>query len=123
PEVVRDAAELAALGPIEEPVFAQRYHPLDGPPRKIYAIGGELFGVLRRQAERPLFPLSRELPDLARRCGAAFGSDLSGVAIVESGGRPYVVDMKSFPSFRGVPDAPRQLADKSSAAASLLQRG
>ena len=123
PEVVRDAAELAALGPIEEPVFAQRYHPLDGPPRKIYAIGGELFGVLRRQAERPLFPLSRELTDLARRCGAAFGIDLFGVDIVESGGRPYVVDMKSFPSFRGVPDAPRRLADYISAAAERVLRG
>src|SRR5438309_1274215 len=123
PEVVRDAAELAALGPIEEPVFAQRYHPLDGPPRKIYAIGGELFGVLRRQPERPLFPLSRELTDLARRCGAAFGIDLFGVDIVESGGRPYVVDMKSFPSFRGVPEAPRRLADYISAAAERVLRG
>jgi predicted glycosyltransferase len=123
PAVVRDAAELAALGPIEEPVFAQRYHPLDGPPRKIYAIGGEFFGVLGRQPERQLFPLSRELADLARRCGAAFGIDLFGVDIVESGGQPYVINMKSFPSFKGVPDASRRLADYISAAAERVLRG
>src|SRR2546427_366592 len=45
--VVRDAAELAALPPISEPVFAQRYHASDGPDRKIYSIGNEIFGVLR----------------------------------------------------------------------------
>src|SRR5439155_1621559 len=45
--VVTNAAELAALAPIEEPVFAQRYHAPDGPARKIYSIGSELFGVLR----------------------------------------------------------------------------
>src|SRR5437016_4641854 len=44
---VRDAAELAALPPISEPVFAQRYHASDGPDRKIYSIGNEIFGVLR----------------------------------------------------------------------------
>src|SRR2546430_10592361 len=47
PEVVTNAAELATLGPIEEPVFAQRYHPPDGPDRIVYSIGSELFGVLR----------------------------------------------------------------------------
>src|SRR5207245_463220 len=108
PEVVRDAAELAALGLIEEPVFAQRYHPQDGPARKLYAIGGELFGVLRRPPARTPFAPSAELADIAQRCGAAFGIDLFGVDIVESEGRAYVVDMASFPSFKGVPDAPRR---------------
>ena len=109
PEVVTNAAELAALGPIEEPVFAQRYHPPDGPDRTVYSIGSELFGVLRGP-DGGAFPLSPELVDIARRCGAAVGIDLFGVNVVESGGRAYVVDMSSFPSFRGVPDAPRRVA-------------
>src|SRR3989442_637256 len=108
-EVVRDAAELAALGPIEEPVFAQRYHPPDGPDRLVYSIGSELFGVLRGP-ERAPFALSPELVDIARRCGAALGIDLFGIDVVESAGRAYVVDMSSFPSFRGVPDAARRVA-------------
>ena len=109
PEVVTNAAELAALGPSEEPVFAQRYHPPDGPDRLVYSIGSELFGVLRGP-ERAPFALSPELVDIARRCGAALGIDLFGVNVVESAGRAYVVDMSSFPSFRGVPDAARRVA-------------
>src|SRR5947209_6250469 len=109
PEVVTNAAELAALGPSEEPVFAQRYHPPDGPDRMVYSIGSELFGVLRGP-EGAAFALSPELVDIARRCGAALGIDLFGVNVVESAGRAYVVDMSSFPAFRGVPDAARRVA-------------
>ncbi|HYT72857.1 MAG TPA: NUDIX domain-containing protein [Gemmatimonadales bacterium] len=131
-DVVTNAAELAALGPIDEPVFAQRYHAPDGggPTRKIYAIGGDLFGTLRfrpartseEQQARP-FPLSPELVDLARRCGAAFGIDLFGVDVVESGGQAYVIDMSGFPAFKGVPDAPLRLAQYIYAAAARAARG
>ena len=38
------------------------------------------------------------------RCGEAFGIDLFGVDIIERDGTPYIVDMNSFPGFRGVPD-------------------
>src|SRR5436309_2819081 len=51
--VVRDRAELAALPPISEPGFAQRYHASDGPDRKIYSIGSEIFGVLAPWPLRP----------------------------------------------------------------------
>jgi predicted glycosyltransferase/glutathione synthase/RimK-type ligase-like ATP-grasp enzyme len=116
--VVTNAAELAALGPMEEPVFAQRYHPADRPlDQKIYSIGNELFGVLRVRPGRPSagkeacpFPLSPELERLARQCGTAFGIDLFSVSIAESAGRVYVVDMSSFPGFKGVPDACERLA-------------
>src|SRR5437763_1626152 len=114
--VVRDAAELAALPPISEPVFAQRYHASDGPDRKIYSIGSEIFGVLRswparthREKLGQAFTPDAELVDITRRCGAALGIDLFGVTVVQSGGKPYVVDMTSIPGFKGVPDAPRRL--------------
>src|SRR5947207_4312461 len=42
--VVRNDVELAAVNCGREPVFAQRYHPNDGRDRKIYSIGGRLFG-------------------------------------------------------------------------------
>jgi len=116
--VVRDAAELAALPPISEPVFAQRYHASDGPDRKIYSIGSEIFGVLRswparthREKVGQPFTPDPELVDITRRCGAALGTDLFGVTVVESGGKPYVVDMTSIPGFKGVPDAARRLAE------------
>src|SRR5439155_21713148 len=111
--------QLGALALIKAPVFAQRYHPPDrgDPNRKIYTLGSELFGVTRtwpartyeEKRGRPC-TLSPELVDIARRCGAAFGIDLFSVDIVESGGRPFVVDMSSFPTFKGVPDAPLRVA-------------
>ncbi len=130
-EVVTNAAELAALGPMEEPVFAQRYHAPDRPMhRKIYSIGSERFGVVRvRPARTPEekvgdpFTLTPEHEDIARRCGAAFGIDLFSVDVVESDGRTYVIDISSFPGFKGVPDAPQRLARHVYAAAERAVRG
>ena len=115
--VIRKPAELAEVNCGREPVFAQRYHANDGRDRKIYAIGGRLFGVKkvfprRTEEEKCGEPvtLSPELREIALRCGRAFGIDLFGVDIIESEGVPYVVDMCSIPGFKGVPDAPRLLA-------------
>src|SRR6266705_5492309 len=128
--IVRSHAELAEVNCGREPVFAQRYVPNDGRDRKIYAIGGQIFGVkkvfTRRTEEEKQgepFPLPPELRDLALRCGRAFGIDLYGVDIIESEGMPYVVDMCSIPGFKGVPDAPRLLAQHFYAAAERAARG
>jgi ribosomal protein S6--L-glutamate ligase len=116
--VVRSAAELAEL-PYDRhlPVFAQRYHPPQGRDRKIYVIGARLFGVKKvfpRQTEAEKrgepFPLTPELREIALRCGQAFGIDLYGVDVVESGGMRYVVDMDGIPGYKGVPHAPQLLA-------------
>ncbi len=128
-QVVRTAAELAAVPQRpREPVFAQRYLPHDGRDRKIYAIGDRLFGVKkvfprRTDAEKrgEPFVLSAELGDIAERCGRAFGAQLYGVDIVVSGGQPYVVDMGTAPGYKGVPDAPRLVAEYLYAAASSLE--
>ena len=129
--IVRHSAELASVPRNRrEPVFAQRYHPPQGPDRKIYAIGGRLFGVTkvfprRTAAEKhgePFTP-TPELRDLALRCGRAFGIDLYGVDIIESEGQPYVVDVSSLPGFKGVPDAPRLLAQHICAAAERAAGG
>jgi ribosomal protein S6--L-glutamate ligase len=98
-------------------ILAQRYHPPDGRDLKIYVIGGRVFGVekefpARTEEEkhgRPFSPTA-EQRDLALRCGEAFGIDLYGVDLIESEGRPYVVDMGSLPGFKGVPDAGTLLA-------------
>src|SRR6266700_450726 len=129
--VVSDAAELAALGPMEEPVFAQRYHAPDGPMhRKLYSIGSDRFGVLRVRPARTLeekrgnpFTLTPELEDIARRCGSAFGIDLFGLDVVEREGRTYVIDISSFPGFKGVPHGARRLARYIYGAAERAVRG
>jgi len=128
--VVREASELAGERGEGNLVFAQRYHEPEGVDRKIYCIGGEVFGVLRnwppRSYEEKLgepFAVTPELQAIVARCGEAFGIDLFGVDVVMSEGRPWVVDMQAFPGFKGVPDAARRLSDYLWAAASRAAAG
>ena len=128
--VVRSVAELAAVPAGKDPVFAQRYHPPQGRDRKMYVIGGRVFGVkkvfpARTDAEKhgePFTPTA-ELREIVVRCGQAFGIDLYSIDIIESEGKPYVVDMCSIPGCRGVPDGPSHLASYLYAAAERAARG
>jgi ribosomal protein S6--L-glutamate ligase len=111
-------------------IFAQRYHKPEGRDRKIYVIGGQVFGVKRvwpaRTYEEKLgepFTITPELREIAMACGRAFGIELYGLDIIMSDGRPYVVDISSFPGFKGVPDASLRLADYIYAAAERALRG
>jgi ribosomal protein S6--L-glutamate ligase len=111
-------------------IFAQRYHKPEGRDRKIYVIGGQVFGVKRvwpaRTYEEKLgepFIITSELREIALACGRAFGIELYGLDIIMSDGRPYVVDISSFPGFKGVPDASLRLADYLYAAAERALRG
>lgn len=116
--IVWDADELDDIPADEGPVFAQRYHKPEGEDHKIYVIGGQMFGVKRifpaKTYEEKIgepFTISSELREIALRCGRAFGVELFGFDVIMSGGKPYVVDIQSFPGFKGVPDAALRLAD------------
>jgi ribosomal protein S6--L-glutamate ligase len=111
-------------------IFAQRYHKPEGRDRKIYVIGGQVFGVKRvwpaRTYEEKLgepFKITEEVREIALACGAALGIELYGLDIIVSDGHPYVVDISSFPGFKGVPDASLRLADYIYAAAERVLRG
>jgi ribosomal protein S6--L-glutamate ligase len=116
--VIWDPEELDNLPSDQEPILAQRYHKPNGRDRKIYCIAGQVFGVKRvwppRSYEEKLgepFTITPELREIALRCGEAFGIDLYGLDVIESDGGHYVVDVSSFPGFKGVPDAALRLAD------------
>lgn len=111
-------------------LLGQRFHPPKGRDLKIYVIGARVLGVrkpfpARSEEEKcgePFVP-TPEQRDLALRCGEVFGIDLYGVDLIESDGRPWIVDMSSLPGFKGVPHAPRLLADYFHAAALRAARG
>jgi ribosomal protein S6--L-glutamate ligase len=127
--LVRSRAELTR-GDDGRPVLAQRYHEPEGLDRKLYRIGDEVFCVERRwparsyeeKVGRPI-AVGPELRALADRCANALGVELFGFDVVMSGGRPYVVDVSSFPGFKGVPEAPGRLADYIAAAARRARDG
>ncbi|MDN5570910.1 MAG: ATP-grasp domain-containing protein [Propionibacteriaceae bacterium] len=121
--VVRGADDVPEdLG--EEETLAQRYVAPDGLDRKIYRIGEEVFCVVRvwppvtlQDKYGRLMPLDPATEEIARACGDVLGTDVYGVDIVEHEGRPWVVDLSSFPGFKGVPDAGVRLAERIMAAA------
>jgi ribosomal protein S6--L-glutamate ligase len=116
-QVVRTRKEIERLQHDGKPILAQRYHKPRGRDRKLYRIGDEIFGVARvwpaRSYEEKLgepFTVEPELRELVLRCGEPFGISLYGVDVVVAD-RPYVVDMSSFPGFKGVPGAAERLAE------------
>jgi ribosomal protein S6--L-glutamate ligase len=50
--------------------------------------------------------------EVALGCGRAFGVGLYGVDLITSGGKPYIVDINTFPGFKGVPNAAGLLAEQ-----------
>jgi ribosomal protein S6--L-glutamate ligase len=116
--VVWDVDHLDDISTNMEMVFVQRYQKPEGLDHKIYCIGGQVFGVERvwpcktyeDKMGKP-FSITPELRDIALRCGNAFGVELYGLDVIWSDGKPYVVDISSFPGFAGVPDAALRIAD------------
>lgn len=116
--IVRTREELDAIPSDGELLFAQEYLEPDGRDHKIYRIGERYFGVMRvfpaRTYEEKLgepFEVSADLRELGDRCARALGVDLFGLDVITSGGTASVVDVNTFPGFKGVPDAGALLAD------------
>ncbi len=115
--IVHDRDGLAAL-PVGTPWLAMRYYRPEGEDLKLYRIGDEVFGVERvfpaktyaQKLGRP-YPVPDDLRDIVLRCGDAFGISVYGVDVIRSRGRLWVVDMSSFPGFKGVPAAGRRIVD------------
>jgi ribosomal protein S6--L-glutamate ligase len=115
--VVRDPEELAALPPPETPVLVQEYVEGNGEDLKVYVIGDEVSAVRKpfspdsfTRPGRPC-PVTPEVRDIALRCGRAFGLALYGLDIVEGARGPFVVDLNTFPGYKGVPDVAPRIAD------------
>jgi ribosomal protein S6--L-glutamate ligase len=115
--LVRTAADLAALSRATVPMLVQEH--IDGPGEdlKVYVVGTEVFAV-----QKPFSPTSftrpgrpcevgRELREIARSCGTALGLGLYGLDVIEGPDGPVVVDVNTFPGYKGVPDVAPLIAD------------
>jgi ribosomal protein S6--L-glutamate ligase len=115
--VVRSPMDLALVPPPEAPVIVQDYVGSGGEDLKVYVVGEEVFAV-----RKPFSPTSFAVPgrpcpvdprvrDIALRCGRAFGLGLYGLDVVEGPGGPWVVDVNTFPGYKGVPGVAPRIAD------------
>ena len=118
-QIVKTEDELSTVITEDGVVFAQRYYQPDGRDHKLYVIGDRVFGVRRVWPPKTLedklgepFDVPDEMREVALGCGRAFGVGLYGVDLITSGGKPYVVDINTFPGFKGVPNAAALLAEQ-----------
>ena len=101
------------------PHFAQAYDHGSAEDIKVYVIGSDVFAIRGKAAvagplrpeDRRLCPVTREINGIALSIAGLFGLDVCGIDIVETQRGLAVVDVNSFPSFNGVPQAAERLAD------------
>ena len=100
---------------IDEPVIIQEFVPADGWDIKLWVIGQQIFAARRRsslagEASGQDFPIPTEqLPgswrSISLKVGRVFDLHLYGLDLIASDRGPVVVDVNSFPGFRGVAGA------------------
>jgi ribosomal protein S6--L-glutamate ligase len=115
--LVHDAVDLAALGRPTVPMLVQEYVEGRGEDLKVYVVGEEVFAVRKpfsaTSFTRPGRPceVDGELREIARACGRALGLGLYGLDLVEGPEGRVVVDVNTFPGYKGVPDVAPLIAD------------
>jgi ribosomal protein S6--L-glutamate ligase len=115
--VVRSASDLAALPPPAVPMLVQEHVNGSGEDLKVYVVGTEVFAVRkpfsRTSFTRPGRPceVDGELRKIARTCGRALGLGLYGLDVIEGRQGRVVVDVNTFPGYKGVLDVAPLIAD------------
>ena len=105
----------------QEPVILQALVASDGWDIKVWVIDQHIYAARRRtpleaNASKEDFPLTtsdmpEQLSHIIREIGRVFHLHLYGVDLLMTEQGPMVVDINSFPGFRGVPDADTALVN------------
>ena len=101
--------------PFPGPYLVEERIATDGWDRKLYVVGRECRGLLKkwpREEGTASLPFSPDagLCDLALRAGQALGLEIYGADFVIGPDGPVIVDVNPFPSFKGIPDAASLIA-------------
>lgn len=114
---VRGVEDLQALATewSQEPVVLQEFAAGDGWDIKLWVIDQQIFAARRRtpleanapKEDHPIAPgeLPPDWAHITREIGRVFNLQLYGVDLLVTERGPIVVDVNSFPGFRGVPGA------------------
>lgn len=122
-DFVRSRAALEALAAdwSQEPIVLQEYAESDGWDIKMWVIDRQIFAARRRTPLEPNAPkediviapqdLPQEWADITHEIGRVFNLRLYGVDLLVTNKGPMIVDVNSFPGFRGVPGADSALVE------------
>lgn len=112
------STDLPESAPYPGPYLLQELVPGEGIDRKLYVVGQQVFGVLRRwpartlasKQGRPYHPTPAERTT-ALAAGEALGLEAFGVDLLGDPDDPVVVDVNPMPGFQGVPGIAGPLSD------------
>ena len=117
----RAALEFLATDWSQEPIVLQEYAESDGWDIKMWVIDQQIFAARRRTPLEPNAPkedipiapqdLPQEWGTIALEIGRVFNLRLYGVDLLVTNKGPMIVDVNSFPGFRGVPGADTALVE------------
>ena len=117
----RVALEALAADWSQEPIVLQEYAESDGWDIKMWVIDQQIFAARRRTPLEPNAPkediliapqdLPQEWADITHEIGRVFNLRLYGVDLLVTNKGPMIVDVNSFPGFRGVPGADSALVE------------
>lgn len=109
--IVHGPSELGSGELAAAPHIVQEHIPGPGRDLKLYVVGDDVFAVGKvfsaDSFSRPgaPVPVSDDVATLARRCGRVLGLGIYGLDVIESPEGPVVVDVNTFPGYKGVPGA------------------
>jgi ribosomal protein S6--L-glutamate ligase len=102
----------------QRPVLVMEQVPSDGRDLKIYVVGDWVSAIrrpfpARTEEEKRGQPaeVSGPIREAALACGRALGLELFGVDVLTHSGCSWVVDVNAFPSYKGIEDGPRRVAE------------
>lgn len=117
----RAALEALAADWSQEPIVLQEYAQSDGWDIKLWVIDRQIFAARRRTPLEPDAPqediliapqdLPHEWAAITLEIGRVFNLRLYGVDLLVTNNGPMIVDVNSFPGFRGVPGADDALVE------------
>jgi ribosomal protein S6--L-glutamate ligase len=122
-DFVRSYEELEKLAAewSRESIVLQEYAESDGWDIKMWVIDRQIFAARRRTPLEPDAPkedfviapedLPQEWANITREIGRVFNLRLYGVDLLVTNRGPMIVDVNSFPGFRGVPGADSALVE------------
>ncbi|WP_202863055.1 ATP-grasp domain-containing protein [Ornithinimicrobium murale] len=116
--VVGTAEELRTDRGLQPPFLVQDYVVAGEVDHKLYLVGDTVRGLLKpsplavgHTTSGAAFTPDPVLVALARQARARLGLDFLGVDVLVSEQGPMIVDVNDFPSYRGVADGPRLVAE------------
>ena len=110
-------AVIAALDE-QRPLLVMEEVPSDGTDLKLYVVGAWVTAIrrpfpARTEAEKRGEPaeVPAHVKAAALACGQALGLELYGVDVLTHSGCFWVVDVNAFPSYKGIEDGARRVAE------------